>query len=63
MRNINKILETPKGSDHLEDGSVDGRIIESQRNRMGGWVLDLSGSAQGAVLGSCEHSNKPSGSI
>jgi hypothetical protein len=30
-------------------------------NRVGRCVLDSSGSGQGSVAGSCEHSNKPSG--
>jgi hypothetical protein len=32
-------------------------------NRMGGCGLDLSGSGQGSVAGSCAHGNEPSGSI
>jgi hypothetical protein len=30
---------------------------------MGWYELDLSGSGQGSVEGSCEHSNEPSGCI
>jgi hypothetical protein len=33
------------------------------RDRMGRYGLDLSGSGQGPVEGSCEHGSKPSGSI
>jgi hypothetical protein len=30
---------------------------------VGRWGLDASGSGQGPVAGSCEHNNKPLGSI
>jgi hypothetical protein len=37
--------------------------MDLKRDRMGWYGLDQSGSGGGPVEGSCEHGNKPSGSI
>jgi hypothetical protein len=37
--------------------------IDLRETGFGGSGLDPSGSGQGLVAGSCEHSNKPSGNI
>jgi hypothetical protein len=50
--------ESQKERDHVEDKGVDGRM-ESE------WILgtvDLVGSGQGPVAGSCEYGDEPSGS-
>jgi hypothetical protein len=54
-----------EGKNHLEDPSVDGRIILGGSSGSGTWVygLDRSGSGQGQVAGTCEYDNEPSGSI
>jgi hypothetical protein len=50
------------GRDHLEDPGIDGRIILQ-------WILRKQGRSMKIaftglrIAGSCEHSNKPSGSI
>jgi hypothetical protein len=51
--------------DHLEDPSVDGRIILKWifERLDGGHRLDRSGSGQGQVAGCCEYGDEPSGSI
>jgi len=51
--------------DYLEDPGVDKRIIlkEIFRNGMRRHVLDLSGSGQGQMAGTCECGNEPAGSI
>jgi hypothetical protein len=66
-RHLHTLIRTAtKGKrDHLEDVDACGRITvtRSERNRMGWHGLDSSGSGHGAVEGSCEHGNEPSGSI
>jgi hypothetical protein len=54
-----------KGRDHSENLDVDGMIILKSilGKEGGGCGLDSSGSVQGWVVGSCEHSNEPSSSI
>jgi hypothetical protein len=51
--------------DHLEHPGVDGRIILKWifERLDGGHGLERSGPGQGQVAGSCEYSDKPSGSI
>jgi hypothetical protein len=39
------------------------KIDLRERDRMGWYVLDRSGSGWGPVEGSCEHGDEPSGSI
>ena len=52
-------------TDHLEDTSVDGRIIWRWifREWDGGQWLDLSGSGYGQVAGCCKCGNEPSGPV
>jgi hypothetical protein len=58
------ILVGKPGGDHLEDLGVDGNIIlEWILNMVGVCRLESSGQGEGAVEGSCEHGNEPSGSI
>jgi hypothetical protein len=38
-------------------------ILKQQCNSVRRYGLDLSGSGQGQVAGSCEHGNEPSGSV
>jgi len=52
-------LENLKGRNHLEDLSVDGRIILE----LGGCRLDLSGSGWKPVADPRERGNEPWGSI
>jgi hypothetical protein len=61
MRNAYNILD----GEHFEDLGVDGKIILERilGNRVERFGLDTSGSGQGPVVGSCEHSNEPSVSI
>ena len=50
--------------DHLEGPGIDGRTILRWIQEVGwGHGLDLSGSGQGQMVGTCEYSNFPSGSI
>jgi hypothetical protein len=58
-------LECLKKKDDSEDLGVDGRTILNWilGNRVGGCGLDSSGTGQGPMAGSCEHVNKPFGSI
>jgi hypothetical protein len=51
--------------DHLEDPRVDGKIILSYIFGKSdvGYELDLTGSGQGQMAGTCEYGNEPSGSI
>jgi len=55
----------PRKRDHLEDPSVDGRIILTWIFRSGMWGhgLDRCGSGYGQMAGTCEWGNEPSGSI
>ena len=50
---------------YLEDPGLDGRITlnGSSRTAMEGCGLDLCGSGQGQVVGSCECGNELSGSV
>jgi len=51
-------------TDHLEDRNIDGRILNlvfKKWDREHG--LDLSGSGERQVVGSCECSNEPSCSV
>jgi hypothetical protein len=53
-----------KGRDHLEELSVDGKIIlEWILDRVRGCGLEVFGLGQAAVAGCSEHGNEPSGSI
>jgi len=49
---------------HLEDLGVDGRILKWILKKWDvGHELDLCGSGQGQLEGTCESGSKPSGSI
>jgi hypothetical protein len=66
MRNKKLQLENPKRGDHFEDLCVDGRIILKgtlKKWGVGMWTGFFRGSAEGPVLGSCEHGNEYSRSI
>jgi len=54
-----------KEQDHFEDLGIIGRSYQNRSwgNRVGGCILDASSSGQGPMAASCEHVNKPSGSI
>jgi hypothetical protein len=54
-------LKYLKGRDDVGGLNVDGTIVLKERMWYGG--LDSFGSRQGSLLGSCEHINKPRGSI
>jgi hypothetical protein len=58
-------VESPKGRDHSEDQSINGRIILE-------WILEILGGklctrfiwlSKQTSGGSCEHGNEPSGYI
>jgi hypothetical protein len=52
------------GRDHLVDLRVDGKILKQILNQKGvRFGLDSTTSGQCPVTGSCEHGNKPSGSV
>jgi hypothetical protein len=54
-------LESLKGRDHSEDQGVDVRILRRILGKPGWWCgLDLSGSGEEPVAGSCKHGNEPS---
>jgi hypothetical protein len=57
-------LETEGKRPHGNIG-IDGKIILKciWRNKVWEYGLDSTGSGYGPVVGSCEYSNKPSGSI
>jgi hypothetical protein len=57
--------ENLKERDRLENIGVDGRIMLKRiLNKLGGGCgLHSSGSGYGPVVGWCEHSNEPFGSI
>jgi len=54
-----------RARDHLEDPGVDGRIVlrPNFSTWNGGYGLDLAGSRQRQVVGTCECGNESSGSI
>jgi len=58
-------LGAPKGRDHWEDQGVGGRVtLRWTLGRLGSMgQTDSAGLGLGPVVGSCEHSNEPSGSI
>jgi hypothetical protein len=60
-RHIRNFGRKTKGRDYLGDVSVDGRIILKRSPRNSVWVSGRysSGSGQGPVASSCEHSNEP----
>jgi len=66
MRNANNIfVGKPERKRSVGRGGVDGRIIlnwifDDRVERCG---LEASGTEYGPVAGSCEHGDKPSGSI
>jgi hypothetical protein len=47
---------------HLEDPSIDGRILRSIFGKWG-FGPDRAGSEEGQVAGTCENGNEPTGSI
>jgi hypothetical protein len=66
-RNSYRILvRKPEGKKSLGRSRCRGVVnvkIDLKRYRMGWYALDQSGARFGPVEGSCEHGNKPSGSI
>jgi hypothetical protein len=57
--------ENPKERDHSEDLGVDGNIIVQRvlGKYVGRCGLDVAGSGQGPMAGSCEHCNETSGFV